>query len=209
MDLFTSRQFSFQFFFTIHIAVYNDAWDLGVNNVVQLPYEILCHYAKIERVANITSNRKEKFQPRISIKTDSLPIEIEGDFCHFKVYKYWNTIKVKGLESEWDTKSIELNLCLADVEFYNLTSDELCIEGNLQIIDSQSYSHELVWQKIPEKYIYFESIGTWVSPHVRKRGIVAFTPLKKGLTISKIVRGNTMVSVGRIHLNSKTFVINF
>ena len=110
-----------------------------------------------------------------------------GHLVMHALYKYWNTTKVKGLESEWDTKTIEVNLCLVDVEFYNLTSDDLCIEGNLQIIDSQSYCHELVWKKIPEKYIYFESIGTWVTPHARKRGIVAFPPLKKGVTISKIV----------------------
>ena len=144
--------------------------------------------AKIQKVSNITRDDNMKFRPRISIKTDSLPIEIEGDFCHFKIYKYWNNIAVSGLE--YDSTHIKKNLCIIDVEVYNLTSDDFYLDSGsepLKIIDSNAYSHRSVWENIPDKYNYLETIGSFISPHTRSRGLVAFKPLKSGITISKIV----------------------
>ena len=133
---------------------------------------------------------------KVSIETDSLPVEIKGDFASIKINEFWPNVKVVGPQWEmWPGEDIvKTTLTLVDLEIFNNTNDDFYLDSGdkpLRIIDSNNYSYKLLNANnvpCPEKYsfLYDTNIGGFITPETCSRGIVAFPKISENSLISRI-----------------------
>ena len=145
---------------------------------------------------NWTTDEAIKLDDKISIETNTLPVEIKGEFASLKINEYWPNVKVIGPKWEmWpDEDIVKTTLTLVDLEIFNNTNDDFYLDSGdepLRIIDSNSYSYKLLNANnvpCPEIYsfLYDTNIGGFITPETRSRGIVAFPKISEKSLISKI-----------------------
>jgi hypothetical protein len=132
---------------------------------------------------------KTEFQEIITGELKDVPFEIEGEFCNLKIHNYWLSKKVKGKESSYDDDEITAELCIFDIEILNKTNEDFYLDASdepLRLFDSKSFSYKLVWEDIPEKYSFLETIGGYICSRSRSRGFVAFDKIDPKLGISRL-----------------------
>ena len=139
-----------------------------------------------------------------------LPFNVEGKIFSIKVFGIWPRIEIKGKPNDWNPP-IKQIVSLIDIEFNNRSrNDDLYMRPELTIQSSSGQTHNLLNgldDKTPKKYVYFDDKAfgqEWVSPMVKKRAKIAFTPCKNGEHISAL-----HFRVNEMGVDEYSFEINF
>jgi len=122
---------------------------------------------------------------------NKLPFKIEGNISTLIVHGLWPRIEIKGKPDSW-TPVVKKKVCLVDIEISNQSREDDIYIKYLTINSSSGFTHNILDgldDDVPEKYVYYNKAAfgsEWLDPMVKKRAIIAYSPLNRGEYVSTL-----------------------